>query len=243
MSQIFLFLTSMPFPGCCNTRWRDGQQAKRPQSHSQCDTLSLCVSFQFTPDPVCDWLSSWHGVLDLIHSETWIPFTWALISSMSLIKLHARIWLIKRLPALIKVVSLGINVDNLVDHFDIFIDFLRFINYQHLTIIWPVRGRISKSCWTAYMHLFRAIQIKLFISAALSDTFVKLFISKTQIIVTSELNTSGREGTTLNSPLRWSKCEPGGHFHSPGPQRTVCQSDLSLLAPQTTAPAPHSDRE
>lgn len=59
------------------------------------------------------------------------------------------------------------------------------------------------------------------------------------------LKIQGREAiihAAPNLPLHGSVCEPGGRFHSPGPQRTVWRSDLSLPAPQPTAPAAQRQR-
>lgn len=65
------------------------------------------------------------------------------------------------------------------------------------------------------------------------------------MITKLSLKIQGREAsihTAPNSPLHWSVCEPGGRFRSPGPQKTVWQSDLSLPAPPPTAPAAQRQR-
>jgi len=89
MSQILLLRTSMPFPGCCNTRWQHGQ---RPITLGRIYTLTTVCNFNYSCP--CFGLvftaSQWRR-FDIFRDMS--PRTWTQTSPMSSISLPVKTWL------------------------------------------------------------------------------------------------------------------------------------------------------
>lgn len=95
MSQIFLFRTSMPFPGCCNTRWHDDHQLI---ALGHIHTLSTTLCNYNCTCPRLAVKGTWYCRFNI--SRDMNPLTWAPTSSVSSIMLPEKNWLIERPLAL-----------------------------------------------------------------------------------------------------------------------------------------------